>query len=84
MHWIAWCTQIRTALATPFVILSCSPNPEPRIMPELLAHKPVCLTMDWGSSARPSFSGRPAPDTLLLLPERGGRPGSPRTLIRGG
>jgi hypothetical protein len=53
----------------PFVI-SCSGNPRPGIMSDLLAHRPVCLEIDWGS-ARPEFYGRPAPDTLLLLPSRG-------------
>jgi len=64
-------------VAVLFFLSNCAANQKPGIIPELKAGKPVCLTMDWGQSARPSFSGRPAPDTLLLLPERGGRPGIP-------
>lgn len=56
----------------PFVI-SCSGNPKPGIMPDLLGHRPVCLEISWGSP-RPEFYGRPAPDTLMLLPSRGERP----------
>ncbi len=56
---------------------SCAANQKPGIIPDLKAGKPICLTMDWGQSERPGFSGRPAPDTLLLLPEREGRPGIP-------
>ena len=52
----------------PFVV-SCSGNPKPGIMSDLLAHRPVCIEIDWGS-ARPDFYGRPAPDTLLLLHSR--------------
>jgi hypothetical protein len=63
-------------VAVLFFLSNCAANQKPRIIPELKAGKPVCLTMDWGPSARPTFSGRPAPDTLLLLPERGGRPGT--------
>ena len=59
------------------LLLSCSANTEPRIMPELWAREPVCLTLDWGAGPRATFYGRPAPDTLLLLPERGDRPRFP-------
>lgn len=57
------------------LLLSCSANTEPRLMPELLARKPVCLTLDWGVGPRATFYGRPAPDTLMLLPDRGERLG---------
>jgi hypothetical protein len=53
------------------VLLSCSANPEPRVLPELLARKRACLTLDWGAGPRATFYGRPAPDTLMLLPDRG-------------
>lgn len=43
------------------------------IVPELLSHKPVCLTLDWGADPRATFYSRPAPDTLTLLPNRGER-----------
>ena len=65
----------RVALLT--FLWSCAANRHPSVIPELLAGKPVCLTVDWGSGGRPGFSGGAAPDTLLLLPERGGRPGIP-------
>lgn len=62
---------VRTPWLTPLaVMMSCSGNPTPGIMADLLAHRPVCLEIDWGS-ARPKFYGRPAPDTLMLLPSRG-------------
>jgi hypothetical protein len=53
------------------LLLSCSSNPEPRVLPELFARKLVCLTLDWGAGPRATFYGRPAPDTLMLLPDRG-------------
>jgi hypothetical protein len=68
---------VRTSVAALFLLQSCAANPELGILSELLARRPVCLTLDWGAGQRPSFYGRPAPDTLLLLPERGGRPGIP-------
>ena len=64
-------------LALLFLVSSCAANRQPRIIPELRSGNPVCLKVDWDPSGRPGFSGRPAPDTLLLLPERGGRPGIP-------
>lgn len=79
MHCVDWYTRLewRIPAAACSLLVSCAGNPPSRIMPDLLAGRPVCLTMDWGTTARPSFSGRPAPDTLLLLPEREGRPGVP-------
>ena len=53
------------------LLLSCSPNPEPRVLPDLLARKPVCLALDWGTGPPPDFFGWTAPDTLLLLPAGG-------------
>jgi hypothetical protein len=60
-----------TPLLAPLLILSCSSNPKPRVLPELLARKPACLTLDWGAGPRATFYGQPAPDTLMLLPDRG-------------
>src|SRR5215212_4448435 len=51
----------------------CSGNSERQIITALARREPVCLTIDWGSAPAPIYSGRPAPDTLLLLPERGYR-----------
>jgi hypothetical protein len=53
------------------LLLSCSANPEPRVLPDLLARKTVCLALDWGTGPPPDFFGWTAPDTLLLLPDRG-------------
>jgi hypothetical protein len=53
------------------VLLSCSANPQPRVLPDLLARKPVCLALDWGTSPPPDFFGWTAPDTLVLLPGSG-------------
>ena len=53
------------------LLLSCSANPRPGILPQLLAGKPVCLAMDWGSGPTPNFFGWTAPDTMLLLPGGG-------------
>lgn len=58
-----------------FSILSCSANPEPGVLPELLARQPVCLALDWGQKPRPTYYARTAPDTLLLLPGQGERHG---------
>jgi hypothetical protein len=66
------------------LLVSCSSNPEPRVLPELLAGKPVCLAVDWGTVSGPTYSGRPAPDTLLLLPGRGERRGPPEGAERWG
>lgn len=49
--------------------LSCASNRQPDILPDLLAHKPVCLALDWGPGPNPNFFGTTAPDTLLLLPQ---------------
>lgn len=68
---------LRMSLARPtwlpvlFLVLSCAASQESGILPELLAHEPVCLALDWGTGPPPSFFGWAAPDTLLLLPERG-------------
>lgn len=62
---------IAIALLLGPLLLSCSANREPRIVPELLSQKPVCLALDWGRNSRPTFYGRPAPDTLTLVPNRG-------------
>lgn len=56
-----------TWLSVLFLVLSCAASREPGIMPKLLAHEPVCLTLDWGAGPRATFYSRPAPDTLVLL-----------------
>jgi hypothetical protein len=58
-------------LLTLCLILSCSANHEARVMPELLARKPVCLTLEWEPNSRPRFLESTAPDTMLLIPNRG-------------
>jgi hypothetical protein len=59
-------------VAVPLATSGCSGNPEPRVITVLSTQKPVCLTVDW-AGAPPTYSGRPAPDTLLLLPGHDGR-----------
>jgi hypothetical protein len=53
------------------LLLSCSANTAPGVLPQLLAREPVCLAVDWGPGPTPNFFGWTAPDTMLLLP-RGG------------
>jgi hypothetical protein len=54
-----------------FFVMSCAGKPAAQIMPDLVAHKPVCLALDWGAGPPPNFFGWTAPDTMLLLPARG-------------
>ncbi len=53
------------------LLLACAGNPKPRVTGELLARRPVCLAVDWLPDTRATFAGRPAPDTLVLLPDPG-------------
>ena len=55
------------------IVSGCSRNLGEPIIPELTTGNPVCLSVDWHSAPAPSYSGRPAPDTVLLLPQHGGR-----------
>lgn len=58
-------------IATWCLAINCARTPLSRITPDLLAHEPVCLALDWGAGPPPNFFGWTAPDTMLLLP--GGR-----------
>jgi hypothetical protein len=61
--------------AAPFaallLILSCAAHSEAGITASLLAQRPVCLTLEWGTGRRGTFYSQPAPDTLTLLPDPG-------------
>jgi hypothetical protein len=50
--------------------LSCAGNTERGIVPDLVAHEPVCLALDWSTRSRADIYDGMAPDTLLLQPGR--------------